>query len=333
MRSAGHTADRLVARENLRALAGNAAVHRHKPASAHARAPVKQTLPADKLRLVQLHKHVQPRLQWRDVRGQLVPVQGHRGFHAQRVARAQSAGNQPEGLPGLQKRVPQLRGLLRLQVDFKAVLAGVAGAGYQRVRLRLKAVIPLRKRPFRLRRAQNLLRRGALQRDLRHAVRNVFKHDVARKMLRDPLHVLLPVRGVQHQHVIALAEFVYQKIVHRAAVFVAHRTVARLPVLHARKVVGQQAVQVAKRVRAPERGFAHVAHIKQPGLRAHGSVLGNHARRILDRQQVPRKWHNLPAQSHVRVIQRRFPFQISSLPIKNTEDAATDALCRFALCF
>ena len=57
-----------------------------------------------------------------------MPVEAHAGFQAQRIARSQPAGHQPEWLTALQQITPQLFGSAGSEVDLEAILTGVAGA-------------------------------------------------------------------------------------------------------------------------------------------------------------------------------------------------------------
>ena len=57
----------------------------------------------------------------------IVAVQAHRGFEAQRVASAESAQRQAERLAGLYQGQPHLVGRLRRHEDLEAVLTGIAG--------------------------------------------------------------------------------------------------------------------------------------------------------------------------------------------------------------
>ncbi len=63
--------------------------------------------------------------------GDLVAVEGHGGFEAEGVARAEAAGQDAEFRAGCEDFVPDAAagGLVGGDVDLEAVLAGVAGAG------------------------------------------------------------------------------------------------------------------------------------------------------------------------------------------------------------
>ena len=60
-------------------------------------------------------------------------VEAHAGFEAQRVARAEAAGNHFRGFAGVHQVVPKLFGMLGGEINLEAIFAGVAGAGDQAV--------------------------------------------------------------------------------------------------------------------------------------------------------------------------------------------------------
>jgi hypothetical protein len=85
--------------------------------------------------LVQRHKETQPGFNGRGGFVQFVPVKRVANFRAQRVARSQTARLDAERLAHRQYRVPHLLDGFVSAHDFKAILAGVAGARYENVRL------------------------------------------------------------------------------------------------------------------------------------------------------------------------------------------------------
>src|SRR5690606_35419171 len=90
-----------------------------------------QRLTPDKVALVELHREAQPRFERADLGRDLVAVEWHARFQAQRVPRSEPDRLEPHRLADPQQPVPELLGLLDRAVDLEAVLPGVPGAGYQ----------------------------------------------------------------------------------------------------------------------------------------------------------------------------------------------------------
>src|SRR5207244_9715683 len=87
-----------------------------------------QRFPSDEFALVELHDPAQVRLERRNGRVNLVAVQGHFGFQAQRVPRAQTARLDSELPAGFEDFVPDPGGLARGDVNLNSVFARIAGA-------------------------------------------------------------------------------------------------------------------------------------------------------------------------------------------------------------
>ena len=92
--------------------------------------------PADEVGLagvpVEVHEAAQASLQGRGLAVQLVAVQRHARLEAQRVARAQAAGQQAMATALRQERVPDGRSVIPGDEELETVLTGVAGAGHHR---------------------------------------------------------------------------------------------------------------------------------------------------------------------------------------------------------
>ena len=148
-------------------------------------------------------------------------------------------------------------------------------------------------------------------------------------MLCHPGEILVLVGGVYHHKVVVVVYFVDDQVVHRATVFVAHGAVAGFSVLHDRVVVGQQVVQVGHRVGALHQDLAHVGDIKQAAGCANRHVLLDHARLILDRQNVSAEFHHFSSAFYVFVVQRGFLsihsvcFLSGSQKVKGNRQSAT----------
>ncbi len=83
---------------------------------------------AQKVAFVELDHPSQVGFIGRNGRVDLVAVEGHLRFQAQRVSRAQAAGLDAELLACIENPIPDTLGLIGFYVDFKTVLAGVAGS-------------------------------------------------------------------------------------------------------------------------------------------------------------------------------------------------------------
>ena len=89
---------------------------------------LRKRVAADEIAFVELDDPAEVGFERRDGGVDLVPVERHLGFQAQRVARAQAAGLDAEFRAGLENLVPEARRLRGRDVDFESVFAGVAGA-------------------------------------------------------------------------------------------------------------------------------------------------------------------------------------------------------------
>ncbi len=94
-----------------------------------------QRVAADEFAFVQFEPAGEAGLENVDVFRDFVAVEAHARFEAQGVARAKAAGTNAELGACIEQRVPHLDGgwLVRGNVDFEAVFAGVAGARDHRI--------------------------------------------------------------------------------------------------------------------------------------------------------------------------------------------------------
>ena len=97
---------------------------------------LEQRVAADEIALVELDDPAEVGFERRNRGVDLVAVERHFGFQAQRVARAQAAGLDAEFRAGVHHLVPDALGLAGRDVDLEAVLAGVAGVRDARRRAR-----------------------------------------------------------------------------------------------------------------------------------------------------------------------------------------------------
>ena len=235
-------------------------------------------------------------------------VERHRGLEAQRVAGAQATRDEAELLPRLAKRTPERDRVCRHAVELVAKLARVAGTRDHAVdagnlHVTHGRVVALRK-PFHIAElGQHVLGERALQRQLGDAVRQVLELRARQQVGLHVGHVLLAVGGIDHDEVLLVTKLVDDEVVDAAAMLVAHDAVAHLAQRHVGVVVGEEVVDGCQRARATEQDLAHVRDVKQADLGAHGLVLGDDARAVLDGQQVPRKRDDLAAFLHMDVVQ------------------------------
>ena len=74
------------------------------------------------------------------------------------------------------------------------------------------------------------------------------------------------------QHILRIAEFVNQDIVHNTTLAVGHCSVLHLAVIELRHIVRGDVLQQVESLLSLNPYFAHVAHIKDAGLLAHCNV-------------------------------------------------------------
>ena len=308
--SRGGEADLLIADEDVLMLADDAA-----PGDLEADAHLVglafggKGVAADEV-VVELDGEGEPGAHRRDVVGQLVAVQRHGRFQAQRVARAETAGNQALLGAGFAQLAPQRRAVLGGRVQLVSARSGVAGAGNHAVDavdvdVRDGGVVAGRQ-GFGVGELREDLRGGRpLQRQLSDGVGDVLDLGVRQQILLHVGEVLFAVRRVDDHEVRLLAELVDDQIVDGAAVFMAHDAVAHAPGLHVGEIVCEQVIQAGKRTGAGEEHLAHMRDVEQPAGVAHGVMLGDHAR-ILNGQQIAGEGDDLAAFLDMHVVQGCF---------------------------
>lgn len=162
-------------------------------------------------------------------------------------------GIKPSGLARLQKRFPQVDGVLGFAVDLKAVFAGVARLGDEGADRALAEVqghvfgegvvlggnVLLVAELF-----ENVAGLGGLQGDLAPVVALVAVVDVAGEMALDPGGVLFAVARVDDEPVIVRCAAVDDKVVDDAAIVVAEHRVLDFAVFHVRNVGGDDLLHV-----------------------------------------------------------------------------------------
>ena len=125
-------------------------------------------------------------------------------------------------------------------------------------------------------------------------------------MRADVLEILLLVGGVDAQEIVVVRHFVYQDVVHEAAVLVKQAGIMRLADLElARRALVVTKSASSPRFRPADFDLAHVADIEKAHGCAHGLVLVDDAG-ILHGHVPAAEIHHLGAQRAMDGIQRSF---------------------------
>mmetsp|Transcript_21803 Transcript_21803/g.85364 ORF Transcript_21803/g.85364 Transcript_21803/m.85364 type:complete len:361 (+) Transcript_21803:556-1638(+) len=233
----------------------------------------------------------------------VVAVQAQAGFQAQRIARAQADGLD---LGVCQQLAGQGDGVVRVNGDFEAVFAGVAGAGQEGVdaiEAEEAAGHEGQLCDLGVQARQHGHRLGALQcqqRALRHG------DDLAetRQMLLQMGDVLVLAAGVHH-HEQVIGPLADHQVVEQAALVVREQGVALLEDAEVDDVHRHQRLQRGGGIGAHQAHLAHVRHIEQAGGRPRVLVLGHHAGGVLHRHVIAGEGHHLGAEFDMEGVKRR----------------------------
>ena len=271
----GDHADLLVraCEEDLGAFAGGAALLGGQARDDDARFTASERVLAHEVRFLLGKRAAHACFHRGDLGGQLVAVQRHRGFQAQRVARRQAARG-----AGADDGVPHLLRVIACAEQLEAVLAGVAGAGdegFHAVEGHPRAgVVGQGGGVVAKQRLQHLERTRALDRNQRERFRIVGQLyvEVALAGLKRGPHGG-GVRGVGHDHEVVLAEAVGDQVVQDAAVLGDDHGVLRLAVFQRGEVGDEGVVQKRGGVGALDGDLAHVGQVEDAHVVADGAVL------------------------------------------------------------
>ncbi len=240
-----------------------------------------------------------------------------------RVLRAARPADDAEGTAGFHEPLPDLRRRLVGDVQLEAVLTGVTRPGDDG---RHAVHVPFGK-PVVLdggqvdvhQRLHSLQRLRALDGDLRIAVAGVLDLNVAGLVLQNPADVLVPVGGVDAQHVPPLVETVHQQVVHERALRIHEAGIVDLAVLELLDVVAGELLEQIQGVWTGDEHLAHVGHVEQPHPAAHREVFV-HGGTELDRHLITGEGDHLatarPAHFGERGFLHRFAIQ-GNLPGRN----------------
>ena len=158
----------------------------------------------------------------------VVAVKIHAGLQAQRVARAQTAGGDPEGV----QAAPRRYRVRRRHHDLEAVLAGVAGARHEPGAQFAAENTSQRQRRGGLGRGEQLRGLGARLGTLHGEHRQIraLAHFDAEglRVATDPGEVLVARAGIHHHAKPVLAQVIDDEIIEDAAVLLEHAAVERL---------------------------------------------------------------------------------------------------------
>src|SRR5476651_375628 len=241
----------------------------------------------------------------------VVAVEAHAGFEAQRVARAEAAGNDVGGFAGLEQRQPDFVRLRRRDEDFEAVFAGVAGArdgGADVGDLAVSEPVVLHAREIDAgQRLEHFQRFGALDGDQRIARARIDGHRIADTLdvLGHPRVVLRDVPRVDDEEEMRGTETVHEQVVDERALRREQAGVLRLPDLQLRRVVRRDALDRRERVLAGDLDLAHVADVEDPGAGAHGRVFVREAA-VLDGHVPAAERDHFGSRGAVAGVERRF---------------------------
>ena len=81
----------------------------------------------DEIALIELHDPSEPTLKSGDILGEFMTVQRKRGLKTERITRAKTTREHPEGGSVLKQKSPEIRSFLCFYEDLNSVLAGVSG--------------------------------------------------------------------------------------------------------------------------------------------------------------------------------------------------------------
>ncbi len=128
----------------------------------------------------------------------------------------------------------------------------------------------------------------------------------AARLFANPRVVLVLRPGIDHQHVVVLAQPVHQDVVDKRALRREQRRIVRLPVLQPRSVVHGNVLHGSQRARTAKLNLTHVAHVEQAHAGTHRHVLGNKAASwtwVFNRHVPPPKVDHLGLEGAVRGVE------------------------------
>lgn len=220
----------------------------------------------------------------------VVSVERHTRFEAQRVARRETAGQHAVGsavVSGVEKFGPELFCVFRCCVNFETVFASVASARDDAVDAVNQAgcevvILDLGKRhvgQF----LQNRDRVRALQCELAVISADVLEFDgFARVMRTDPLPIFIGRAGVYDQPQMVKASTVDEQVIDDRALFGGQRGVLSLAVDEFGDVVRGQAIHKRDGVVTADVDLAHVRDVEETGVRSGTEVFFDSAGGILN---------------------------------------------------
>src|SRR6266446_6949960 len=189
-----------------------------------------KSLPADEVAFVELHRPAEPGLVRVDGLVHIVAPQSQSRLESRRVASAETRRKHARLLAACEDGIPNLADAIAADEELEAVFTGVSRPGDEGVDAPHVAVpeTEVRDRVESFAR-QELLRARSLERDEGQLEGTVLDLDSRRRMLAEPLQVLLAVGSVDdHEETIAPA--VDHQVVDDPARFVAQKVVLRLTV-------------------------------------------------------------------------------------------------------
>ena len=217
------------------------------------------------LRLVQLCDPTKAGFKWIGVIRNVIAIEAISHLETQSVASSESDWFKPEGLPGLEDRVPYFRGGFGLagKIDLDSWLTSVACAREDHL---LASQFTMRKMIIFDRAQVNLRQRLhdldcllPLNRKKRSSIGIIAKRDIeALRLLVEPCPVLLGRGCIHDDHIVLRREHVDNKVVNDTAVWARQATILRFARNKGRNVVGSRPLEKFQRIRTCQVKLPHV---------------------------------------------------------------------------
>jgi len=262
--------------------------------------------------LVPVHQPGVGNLQRAGLPGNILAVEHHAGFQAQRVARSQSGRFHALFDACVHQAVPDGPDFVGGGVNFEAVLAGVAAAGNDGRNTRhLRGDKPIKTKGFQIVRRQglqNCFRERPLQIQFAGPVAYIGQRGVKLFFFQDgsdPLKIGFTRSGVGHQHIKIPVHLVNSQVVNDAAPVIEQGGEFDLTGFLPRQVARQGKLKQIQRLRPFHFDFSHVADVKHGSPGAGCAVFFDDAC-VLHRHGPAAEIDHFGVSGGMTVVQRRF---------------------------
>ena len=311
-RAAGNAACFLsVGGEDGAAIAGNEALLHLEPgqdAAYSALLLASQRVAAQEIALIELADPSEVRFPDGSCVVQFVTVKAHTGLEPQGVAGAEATRDKSVSLAGLQQIVPHFFGVLRREVQFEAILAGVAGSsdeGLHAIDLACQEPIVFQRRDRRAGETlHNAERPGPLHGKLRISLACVLHLSVEAAVAVDVVEVLILVAGIHAKQIMAVGNLVHEQVIDKRPRGSHQAGILRLAIDKPGGVVAGNELHQVEGLRAADLDFAHVADVKKAGRGARGDVFA-HDSGIFDGHIPAAKIDHLGAHAAMHKVESR----------------------------